>query len=53
MSDLPIVALGAGVFDSGKSTLVAAVVGVLILALIQAKVRRRFALPNRTDNRNI
>ena len=47
MSDMPIVALGAGIFDSGKSTLVAAVVGVFVLALIQSTVRRRFSLLNR------
>ena len=43
VSDLPIVALGAGVFDSGKATLIAAVVGVFLLAFIQSTVRRRFA----------
>ena len=53
MSDLPIVALGAGVFDNGKSTLVAAVVGVFILAFIQSMVRQRFSLLNRSDNRKI
>lgn len=42
-SDLPIVALGAGVFDGGKTTLVASIVGVFLLALVQGKVRRRFA----------
>jgi len=52
MSDLPIVALGAGIFDSGKSTLVAAVVGVFVLALIQSTVRRRFSLLNRKQNPN-
>ena len=43
VSDLPIVAVGAGIFDSGKATLVAAVVGVFLLAFIQSTVRRRFA----------
>jgi uncharacterized membrane protein YdjX (TVP38/TMEM64 family) len=50
VSDLPIVALGAGVFDSGKATLVAAVVGVFLLAFIQRTVRRRFATLKQTKD---
>jgi uncharacterized membrane protein YdjX (TVP38/TMEM64 family) len=50
VSDLPIVALGAGVFDSGKATLVAAVLGVFLLALIQSNVRRRFAALKQTKD---
>ena len=50
VSDLPIVALGAGVFDSGKATLIAAVVGVFLLALIQSTVRRRFAALKQTKD---
>ena len=50
MSDLPIVALGAGVFDSGKATLIAAVVGVFLLALIQSTVRRRLAALKQTKD---
>ena len=53
MSDLPIVALGAGVFDNGKSTLVAAVMGVFFLAFIQSMARQRFSLLNRSDNLKI
>jgi uncharacterized membrane protein YdjX (TVP38/TMEM64 family) len=50
VSDLPIVALGAGVFDSGKATLIAAVVGVFLLAFIQRTVRRRFATLKQTKD---
>jgi uncharacterized membrane protein YdjX (TVP38/TMEM64 family) len=50
VSDLPIVALGAGVFDSGKATLIAAVVGVFLLAFIQSTVHRRFAALKQTKD---
>ena len=50
VSDLPIVALGAGVFDSGKAAWVAAVVGVFLLAFSQSTVRRRFAALKQTKD---
>jgi len=50
VSDMPIVALGAGVFDSGKATLVAAVVGVFLLAFLQSTVRRRYAALKKTQD---
>ena len=39
LSNPPVVALGAGILDGGKSILIFAVVGIFILALITAKTR--------------
>lgn len=40
LSDLPIVALGAGVFDGGKLTVVFASLGVFVLAIIAGAVKK-------------
>ena len=40
LSDLPIVALGAGVFSGGKSMLIIASLGVFALAIIAGMVKK-------------